>query len=85
MFLQLKKLMLEANPGEDFRMDRALQQACQPVVDVACKDIKPGSARYCIYCEIGCNILWSSIQYSFPLATLVLLCGPNYQTLKWYH
>lgn len=31
--------------GSDFRIDTMLQEACQPVVDTACRDIRPGDAR----------------------------------------
>ena len=43
--LQLKSLLRTADVAEDFTMDRALHEACQPVADVACKSIKPGSAK----------------------------------------
>ncbi len=43
--LQLKDLLRTADAGEDYSMDRALQEACQSVVDVACKFVKPGEAR----------------------------------------
>ena len=43
--LQLKSLLRTADVAEDFTMDRALHEACQPVADVACKSIKPGSSK----------------------------------------
>ena len=43
--MQLEVLLKEVNVGEDYSMDPALQEACQSVVDVACKDIKPGDAK----------------------------------------
>ena len=46
IFLQLKHLLREADPAEDFTVDAALREACQPVVDTVCKGMKPGDARY---------------------------------------
>ncbi|XP_064639932.1 Golgi apparatus protein 1-like isoform X2 [Lineus longissimus] len=52
---ELKNLLTEADAGEDYRIDRALQEACQPVVDTACKDVPPGDARVlnCLMDKIG--------------------------------
>ncbi|CAE1332042.1 GLG1 [Acanthosepion pharaonis] len=53
--VQLSNLLHEADIGQDFRIDRALQKACQPVVDVACRDIQPGDARIlsCLMEKLG--------------------------------
>ncbi|CAI9714844.1 Golgi apparatus protein 1 [Octopus vulgaris] len=52
---QLTNLLHEADVGQDFRIDRALQKACQPVVDVACRSIQPGDARImsCLMEKLG--------------------------------
>ncbi|GAB1597551.1 Golgi apparatus protein 1-like [Argonauta hians] len=52
---QLTNLLHEANVGQDFRIDRALHKACQPVVDVACRGIDPGDARImsCLMEKLG--------------------------------
>jgi hypothetical protein len=46
LYTQLKDLLKEADVGEDFRVDPALDEACRPVVETACREIKPGDARY---------------------------------------
>lgn len=35
----------ETDAGEDWRVDPVLRDACYPVVQVACKDVKGGDAR----------------------------------------
>ncbi|CAH1270209.1 GLG1 [Branchiostoma lanceolatum] len=42
--IAVQSLVKEADAGFDYRMDVALQDACEPVVQTACKDIKPGDA-----------------------------------------
>ncbi|CAH1779434.1 unnamed protein product [Owenia fusiformis] len=41
----IEDLIEEADAGEDFRVDPALQEVCQPVVETQCKDVKPGDAN----------------------------------------
>ncbi|XP_061189977.1 Golgi apparatus protein 1-like isoform X2 [Saccostrea echinata] len=41
----LEALIQEADPASDYRMDRVLQKACEPVVQVGCKHVQPGDAR----------------------------------------
>ncbi|XP_062582222.1 Golgi apparatus protein 1-like isoform X2 [Saccostrea cucullata] len=41
----LEALIQEADPASDYRMDRVLQKACEPVVQAGCKHIQPGDAR----------------------------------------
>ncbi|XP_048735451.2 Golgi apparatus protein 1-like isoform X2 [Ostrea edulis] len=41
----LEALIQEADPAGDYRMDRVLQRACEPVVQQGCKHIQPGDAR----------------------------------------
>ena len=43
--LQLEEVMEEADVGENYEMDPLLAEACQEVVKVACKHVKPGEAR----------------------------------------
>ncbi|XP_066589109.1 Golgi apparatus protein 1 [Prorops nasuta] len=41
----LEDLLKEADVGEDWRIDPILREACQPVVDQACRDVRGGDAR----------------------------------------
>ncbi|CAL4139791.1 unnamed protein product, partial [Meganyctiphanes norvegica] len=38
-------LVKEADVGEDWRADPVLYEACQPMVEAACKDLRGGQAR----------------------------------------
>jgi Cysteine rich repeat. len=38
-------LIKTADAGEDWRVDPVLKEACQPVVDIACRGIRGGDAR----------------------------------------
>ncbi|CAN0329147.1 Golgi apparatus protein 1 [Lampetra fluviatilis] len=38
----LQELVQEANPGADYRIDRALNEACESVIQTACKHIRNG-------------------------------------------
>uniref|UniRef100_A0A3B3QA56 Golgi apparatus protein 1 n=1 Tax=Paramormyrops kingsleyae TaxID=1676925 RepID=A0A3B3QA56_9TELE len=40
--LQLQNLIQEADPGADYRIDRALNEACESVIQTACKHIRSG-------------------------------------------
>ncbi|XP_077982397.1 Golgi apparatus protein 1-like [Glandiceps talaboti] len=40
----VETLVKEADAGEDYRIDTALQRACQPVVDTACSKLQAGDA-----------------------------------------
>lgn len=40
--LQLQTLIQEADPGADYRIDRALNEACESVIQTACKHIRNG-------------------------------------------
>ncbi|XP_006822431.2 Golgi apparatus protein 1-like, partial [Saccoglossus kowalevskii] len=40
----VERLIKETDAGEDYRIDTALQRACQPVVDTACKKLQAGDA-----------------------------------------
>ncbi|XP_029837305.3 Golgi apparatus protein 1 [Ixodes scapularis] len=42
---KLEEVVKLTGAGEDWRVDPVLQEACQPVVDVHCKDVKPGHGR----------------------------------------
>lgn len=39
---QLQNLVQEADPGADYRIDRALNEACESVIQTACKHIRNG-------------------------------------------
>lgn len=39
---QLQTLIQEADPGADYRIDRALNEACESVIQTACKHIRNG-------------------------------------------
>ncbi|MEQ2201629.1 glycogenin glucosyltransferase glg1 [Xenoophorus captivus] len=39
---QLQALIQEADPGADYRIDRALNEACESVIQTACKHIRTG-------------------------------------------
>jgi len=39
---QLQTLIQEADPGADYRIDRALNEACESVIQTACKHIRTG-------------------------------------------
>lgn len=40
--LQLQTLIQSADPGADYRIDRALNEACESVIQTACKHIRNG-------------------------------------------
>ncbi|OQR79285.1 Golgi apparatus protein 1-like, partial [Tropilaelaps mercedesae] len=42
---ELEKLLKIADVGDDWRVDPVLQESCQPVVNVLCKDIRPGKGQ----------------------------------------
>ena len=48
-------LVHESDVGEDWRVDPVLTEACQSVVDVACKDFKAGEGRIlsCLMDKVG--------------------------------
>ena len=49
-YLQVEDLLLEADVGSNFEMDKVLMKACLPVVQTACKNVRAGDARYEFYC-----------------------------------
>lgn len=53
----LEVLVKEVDAGEDWRVDPVLREACKPVVDVACQDIRGGDARVvnCLMDKLGTN------------------------------
>jgi golgi apparatus protein 1 len=38
-------LVQETDAGEDWRVDPVLREACQPVVDAECSNVRGGDAR----------------------------------------
>jgi hypothetical protein len=45
---QLEDVLTEADVGESVEVDPVLHEACQPVVDVVCKGIRPGEGRWAL-------------------------------------
>jgi Cysteine rich repeat len=39
-------LIQETDAGEDWRVDPVLREACQPVVDAECSNVRGGDARF---------------------------------------
>lgn len=42
---QLEDLVEKTDAGEDWRVDPFLKDACKPVVDKACQEVRGGEAR----------------------------------------
>lgn len=42
---QIELLVQETDAGEDWRVDPVLREACQPVVDAECSNVRGGDAR----------------------------------------
>ncbi|XP_067007577.1 Golgi apparatus protein 1 [Anabrus simplex] len=68
----LEVLVKQADAGEDWRVDPVLREACKPVVDSACQDIRGGDARVmsCLMEKLGsdhmtdaCETALLQIQY----------------------
>ncbi|KAK0179710.1 hypothetical protein PV327_005438 [Microctonus hyperodae] len=68
----LEILIKETDAGEDWRVDPILREACQPVVDSSCQDVRGGNARviYCLIDRLGtdamneaCETALIQIQY----------------------
>ncbi|XP_012256488.2 Golgi apparatus protein 1 [Athalia rosae] len=68
----LEGLMKQTDVGEDWRLDPVLHDACQPVVDSACRDVRAGDARVisCLMEKLGtdrmteaCETALVQIQY----------------------
>ncbi|GAB0086076.1 Golgi apparatus protein 1 [Sergentomyia squamirostris] len=55
----IETLVKVADVGEDWRIDPVLRKACQPVVDVACRDAEAGDARVmsCLMEKISTNYM----------------------------
>lgn len=47
--LQLQTLIQSADPGADYRIDRALNEACESVIQTACKHIRTGDPMWAGY------------------------------------
>jgi len=43
--VQLKKLMVRTNIGDDYSIDPIVQEACDPVVRSGCPNVRPGDRR----------------------------------------
>lgn len=55
---QLQTLIQSADPGADYRIDRALNEACESVIQTACKHIRNGDPMWVV-------------QISFTAVTIV--------------
>ena len=44
--VQLKKLMVQTNIGEDYSVDPVVQEACDPVVRSGCPHVRAGDRRF---------------------------------------
>lgn len=55
--LQLEALIKETDAGEDWRVDPVLHEACNPVVQVSCQNVRGGNARVmsCLMDNIGAD------------------------------
>lgn len=51
----LEELIMEADAGEDWRIDPVLREQCQPVVNLACRDVHGGDSRVisCLMEQLG--------------------------------
>lgn len=60
----LEIVVKEADAGEDWRVDPVLREACQPVVDSSCRDIRGGNARviYCLMDKLGTSIMLEACE-----------------------
>ncbi|XP_012286119.1 Golgi apparatus protein 1 [Orussus abietinus] len=60
----LEDLIKETDAGEDWRVDPVLREACQPVVDIACKDVRGGDARVisCLMDKIGTELMTEACE-----------------------
>ncbi|XP_029049319.2 Golgi apparatus protein 1 [Osmia bicornis bicornis] len=68
----LEELIMEADAGEDWRIDPVLREQCQPVVNLACRDVRGGDATVisCLMDQLGtdrmteaCETALVQIQY----------------------
>ncbi|CAK9816133.1 Golgi apparatus protein 1 [Anthophora quadrimaculata] len=68
----LEELIMEADAGEDWRIDPVLREQCQPVVNLACRDVHGGDARVisCLMEQLGtgrmteaCETALVQVQY----------------------
>ncbi|XP_001605655.2 Golgi apparatus protein 1 [Nasonia vitripennis] len=60
----LENLIKETDAGEDWRIDPVLREACQPVVDIACKDVQGGNSRIisCLMDKLGTDKMIDSCE-----------------------
>lgn len=56
---QLEDLIKETDAGEDWRVDPVLREACQPVVNRACRGLRGGDARVmsCLMDNLGTDVM----------------------------
>ncbi|XP_026738465.1 Golgi apparatus protein 1 isoform X2 [Trichoplusia ni] len=60
----LEVLVLEADPGEDWRVDPILRKACKPVVDRACREVSYGNGRVmsCLMEKLGTSFMTNDCE-----------------------
>ncbi|CAD7080350.1 unnamed protein product [Hermetia illucens] len=65
----LEDLIKVSDAGEDWRVDPVLRRACQPVVDVACRNTDGGDARVmsCLMEQIGTTFMTPSCESALML------------------
>lgn len=74
---QLEDLIEKTDPGEDWRVDPFLKDACKPVVDKACQDVSGGDARYVNFTfyaiqKISKNIISANLSCYRSITTRLL-------------
>ncbi|XP_014236728.1 Golgi apparatus protein 1 [Trichogramma pretiosum] len=85
----LEDLIRETDAGEDWRVDPVLREACQSVVDVACKDVQGGNARIisCLMDKLGTDRMTEScatalVQIQYFIARDFKLDPQLYRTCR---
>ncbi|XP_076655241.1 Golgi apparatus protein 1 [Halictus rubicundus] len=86
----LEELIMEADAGEDWRIDPILREQCQPVVNLACRDVHGGDARVisCLMEQLGTNRMTEAcetalVQIQYFIARDFKLDPQLYRTCKF--
>ncbi|XP_033338391.1 Golgi apparatus protein 1 [Megalopta genalis] len=86
----LEDLIMEADAGEDWRIDPILREQCQPVVNLACRDVTGGDARVisCLMEQLGTNRMTEAcatalVQIQYFIARDFKLDPQLYRTCKF--
>ncbi|XP_065332192.1 Golgi apparatus protein 1 [Cloeon dipterum] len=85
----LEMLVQETDAGEDWRVDPILREACQPVVDAECSNVRGGDARVitCLMSRIGTKNMRAAceaalLQIQFFVARDYKLDPPLYRECR---